>query len=85
MELKQLQEQIRATDIEMSRLLAQRMELSARLAQTRAAQGLVPLDLAGQREAKALFQDQAGDARPDTPACCTPPSRTWPKATRPRP
>ena len=61
MDLKQLQEQIRETDIEMSRLFAQRMELSAQLAQTRAAQGMVPIDLAGQREAKALFQDKAGD------------------------
>ena len=46
----------------MSALFARRMELSAALAQARKEQGLVPVDLAGQREAQARFQDGAGEA-----------------------
>ena len=61
MELENLMQQMDEIDGQMSRLFAQRMELSAQLAKARQEQGLVPMDLAGQREARASFQDAAGE------------------------
>lgn len=62
MDLETLKEQMEQLDGQMSELFARRMELSADLAKARKEQGLVPMDLAGQREAKARFQQQAGEA-----------------------
>ena len=43
-------------------LFARRMELSAELAKERQAQGLAPVDLVGQRQARARFQQAAGES-----------------------
>ena len=61
MELNELNQKIEAIDGEISRLFTQRMNLSGQIAQTRMDQGLAPADLTGQREAKARFQDMAGE------------------------
>ena len=62
MDLETVQNELQQVDSQLSGLFARRMELAAELARTRQEQGLVPMDLAGQREAKARFQDQAGEA-----------------------
>ena len=62
MELETLKQQMDDLDSRMSELFARRMELSADLAKARKEQGLVPMDLAGQREARARFQQTAGEA-----------------------
>ncbi len=62
MELETIQNELQTVDDQLSALFARRMELSADLAAARQDQGLVPMDLAGQREAKARFQDAAGPA-----------------------
>ncbi len=61
MELTELNEQIAAIDGQLSRLFARRMDLSGQVARERLSQGLTPADLTGQREAKARFQDAAGE------------------------
>ena len=48
MELEVLKQQMDALDGQMGELFAQRMELSAQIARTRQAHGMVPMDLAGQ-------------------------------------
>ncbi len=62
MELEVLKQQMDALDGQMGELFAQRMELSAQIARTRQAQGMVPMDLAGQREARGRFQEKAGES-----------------------
>ena len=62
MELETAQNELQRVDSQLSELFARRMELTAELAKARQEQGLVPMDLAGQREAKFRFQNQAGEA-----------------------
>ncbi len=59
MELEQMKQQLADIDAEMSRLFAQRMNLSGEVAKARAADGLLP-DTAGMRDARARFQELAG-------------------------
>ncbi len=61
MELETIQQQLDTLDSQMSELFARRMELAGQMAQARKTLGLVPIDLAGQREAKARFQRTAGE------------------------
>ncbi len=61
MDLENIKEQLDALDGQMSELFARRMDLTAQMAKARQEQGLVPMDLAGQREAKARFQQTAGE------------------------
>ena len=61
MDLEQIKQQLDEVDGQMSELFARRMDLTAQMAKARQAQGLVPMDLAGQREAKARFQQTAGE------------------------
>ena len=62
MELASLKQQLDELDEQTAKLFARRMELSAQIARTRREAGLVPVDLAGQREAKDRFQAVAGEA-----------------------
>ncbi len=62
MDLEQIKQQLDDVDGQMSELFARRMDLTAQMAKARQAQGMVPMDLAGQREAKARFQQTAGEA-----------------------
>ena len=61
MDLEQIKQQLDEVDGQMSELFARRMDLTAQMARARQALGLVPMDLAGQREAKARFQQTAGE------------------------
>ncbi len=61
MDLEKLKEQMDELDGQIGALFARRMELSAELAKERQAQGLAPMDLVGQRQARARFQQAAGE------------------------
>ncbi len=62
MDLEKLKEQMDELDGRIGALFARRMELSAELAKERQAQGLAPVDLVGQRQARARFQQAAGES-----------------------
>ena len=61
MQLDEMKTQLDELDGELGRQFSRRMELTRDIARARAAQGLVPADAAGQREAKQRFQQTAGD------------------------
>lgn len=60
MELNELNKSMEELDRDLGRLFAKRMELSAQIARARREQGLMPVDMTGQREARQRFQDAAG-------------------------